>query len=103
MTDQQFFFFGDEHSLRDSFERFDRDNPAVYRELVELCRKWQERRPGRRCGIGMLFEVARWTLTLHTRGEPLKLNNNYRAFYARKLMDEHPEFEGLFELRRQHA
>jgi hypothetical protein len=100
-TGQYFFFRDDEHSLRASFERFDRENPAVYQTLVKLTRQWMERRPGRRCGIGMLFEVARWHLTLSTTGEPLKLNNNYRAFYARKLMRQHPEFEGVFETRQQ--
>lgn len=91
-----------ERKLRDNFERFHADNPHVYRELLALSYRWVERHPGRSCGIGMLYEVARWTLALRTEGEPLKLNNNYRAFYARKLMDE-PGLEGLFSTRRQRA
>lgn len=94
-------FRDDEHTLRESFRRFDRENPAVYRQLVVLAREWEATHPESKCGIGMLFEVARWTIGLRTRGEPLKLNNNYRAFYARKLMREYPEFAGLFETRRQ--
>lgn len=98
---QLLFHHHDEHRLAQSFERFHRDNPHVYETLVRLARRWRSRNPGRRCGIGMLYEVARWTLELRTEGEPVALNNNYRAFYARLLMDTEPDLEGVFETRRQ--
>ena len=90
-----------EHHLEDNFKRFHADNPHVYDELIKLARRWRRNRPGDECGIGMLFEVARWNLLLSTVGEPVKLNNNYRAFYARMIMEREPELDGLFRLRRQ--
>jgi len=90
-----------EHHLEDNFLRFHAQNPRVYQELVSLAFRWRERRPGEKCGIGMLFEVARWNLLISTAGEPVKLNNNYRAFYARMIMEHEPDLDGLFELRRQ--
>ena len=100
---QMLIFRPGEKSLRESFLRFHEENPEVYDTLVQLSDRWLSRRPGEPCGIGMLYEVARWTISLRTKGEPLKLNNNYRAFYARRLMDEHPRFEGLFRTRKQRA
>jgi hypothetical protein len=93
----------EETELRDSYRRFHRENPAVYSTLVALARRWQRRHPGRKCGIGMLYEVARWTIEMQTKGEPLKLNNNYRAFYAREIMDREPDLEGIFDIRRQRS
>lgn len=91
-----------EHRLRDNFERFHMENPKVYDTLVMLARRWRGRKgPLATCGIGMLFEVARWYLDLETVGEPLKLNNNYRAFYARLIMGREPGLAGIFSTRRQ--
>jgi hypothetical protein len=47
----------------------------------------------------MLFEVARWEMTLSTRDSQFKLNNDYRAPYARLLMLREPRLAGLFSIR----
>jgi hypothetical protein len=84
--------------LQEAFERFHRENPQVYDELVGMARRW--RRSGHeRCGIGMLFEVLRYRYGLRTAGDEFKLNNNYRSRYARKIMAEHPDLDGFFETR----
>ncbi len=58
------------------------------------------RRPRlKRVGIGMLFEVLRWQYGRATRGEPWKLNNDFRSRYVRKLLERHPEWSPLFETR----
>ena len=82
---------------RQRFERFHRENPGVYRRLLEMAREL--RRKGRtRLGIGMLFEVLRYESLIQTTGEPWKLNNTHRAWYARMLLAE-PDLQGLFETR----
>ena len=101
--DQLLVVWPGEHRLAESFRRFHHDNPEVYETLLMLARRWAKRRPGQDCGIGMLYEVARWTLSLRTEGEPLKLNNNYRAFYARLLMENESDLNGIFHTRRQRA
>lgn len=81
-----------------AFQKFDRENPAVYRELVKLAFQAHDR--GRtKIGMKMLFEVVRWHRTLHTNDPKFKLNNNYTSRYARKIMDAYPELDGLFETR----
>jgi hypothetical protein len=85
---------------REKFEAFHQANPKVYEELEALAGEMVTR--GRkRIGIGMLFEVLRWNYYLATTDpdSDFKLNNNNRAFYARLLMDNHPDWQGLFETR----
>lgn len=90
-------------SMADRFAKYDCENPQVYAVLRRLA--LQARRAGRaRLGMKMLWEVARWQLSLSAADDsPFRLNNNYTAFYARKLMREEPELAGMFELRAQRA
>lgn len=89
-----------EGTIEQSFRAFHAANPHVYDRLVELARKWRAKRGSDRLGIGMLFERLRWDLAMQTTGEPLKLNNNYRALYARKIMRSEPDLANIFETRR---
>ena len=85
-------------SLQAAFEQFHRDNPLVYETLVRLATEWRGR-GYQRCGIGMLWEVMRWEVSMSTTGDEFKLNNNFRSRYVRKLVGEHPEFGEMFEMR----
>lgn len=86
--------------LERAFEEFDADHPEVYLRLVSLARK-AKARGHKRIGIAMLFEVARWELTLESSDGEFKLNNSYRAFYARAIMRNEPDLAGIFETRVQ--
>lgn len=88
-------------SIQERFEAFDAKHPAVLNRLVDFA--YQAKRAGRkRIGIKMLFELLRWEWTIEglpDEAEEWKLNNNYSSRYARRIMDDHPRLEGLFELR----
>lgn len=88
-------------TLEQQFEQFHAANPHVYAALRRLALDAAGR--GRRLGIAMLFEVLRWHYAMHTAdaASEWKLNNNYRAFYARLLMDQEPELRNYFETRTQ--
>jgi hypothetical protein len=81
---------------------FHRRNPAVYRGLVALAR--EAKANGRtKVGIGQLFEVIRWNWMvegLPDDHEHYKLNNNYRSRYARLIMKQESDLEGLFDTRK---
>jgi hypothetical protein len=86
--------------MEEKFQEFHADNPHVYTQLRDLALKM--RRTGRkRYGIGSLFEVMRWHRALRTTEDDFKLNNNHRSFYARLLMEQEPELEGFFNLRKR--
>lgn len=90
-------------SIERDFWAFHGANPHVYTRLVELARAWRQRRGERKLGIGMLFEVLRWQVAMQTTGDDFKLNNNYRSYYARLIMDRERDLAGVFETRQLHA
>lgn len=89
-------------NLQKQYEAFDAANPQVYAKLVEIT-AFVVAAGKTRYGIAAIFERLRWILEFETDGNPYKLNNNYRAFYVRRLVAEHPEFASIFELRRSVA
>lgn len=84
--------------LDDQFFDFHVDNPVVYDELVRLAREAQAAGKGR-CGIRMLWEVARWNLWLKTDGSVFKLDNNLHSRYARFIMACEPDLADMFVVR----
>lgn len=90
-----------EATIEEAFWRFHGQNPHVYDQLVRLARQ-AVRRGATHLGIGMLFEVLRWRHTLATGGDEFRLNNNYRSYYARLIMMNERDLEGVFETRRLH-
>lgn len=89
-----------EDPIEVQFLAFHRDHPEVYDALRDLALDLQ-RKGHQRCGIGMLFEVLRWTWMtqgLHDE-DGFKLNNNYRSRYARLLMANEPRLYGFFHTR----
>lgn len=80
------------------FAEFHAKNPHVYAELAMLARR-AKRTGAAKIGIGQLYEVLRWRHMLATRGDEYLLNNDWRAGYARLLMQE-PDLAGMFETRR---
>lgn len=89
-------------SIEDAWREFHAANPHVYNRLVILSRQLV-RRGHKRIGIGMLFEVLRWEHAMTTTGDAFKLNNNYRALYAREIMRREGDLDGVFATRELRA
>lgn len=89
----------DRPSIRDRFERFHAENPAVYRLFRQFAH--DAKRAGRtRFSADAILHRIRWFVSVETVGEEYKLNDHYSAMYARKLIEDEPEFAGFFELRK---
>lgn len=84
-----------------SFNQFDSANPKVWELLVKFAK--EAKNAGvEKLGISLLVERIRWELEVVTKtSDGYKINNNHRAFYARKLMDQYPELNGMFRIRTQ--
>lgn len=90
--------FAADRSMEDRFRTWCLENPHIVRRIAEMA--LDLRRAGRRhYGIKALFEVVRYETALREADTRLKLNNDYTARLARKLMREHPELDGFFEIR----
>lgn len=88
--------------IQEGFEKFHADNPQVYSKLVELA-QLTKANGHKQIGIGLLWERLRFYYTIETTGDRWKLNNSYRAYYARKIMNEVPSLSGFFKTRKQWA
>jgi len=85
--------------LKEKFKEYDEENPKVYNLFVRFAKEVKS--TGRRVySAKAIFERIRWFVEVETTGDIFKVNNNYPAHYARKMMDEYPDFEGFFRVRR---
>jgi len=87
-------------TLEEQFRIFHQDNQHVYKLLVRLAREWK-RSTTDRVGIKALFERARWESAIRTDSNEYVLNNNYSAYYARLIMKQERDLDGLFNVREQ--
>jgi hypothetical protein len=83
----------------EKFEAFHAANPKVYAILLRLAREWVATFGQTKLGIATIYEAARWQISLATNDPKYKLNNNFRAYYARLLMTENGDLDGLFDVR----
>lgn len=85
-------------NVADDAAAFHARNPHVYRMLRQIA--LSVRKTGRKnFGIAALFERLRWISVFETDDDKYKLNNSYRAFYARLLMEQEPDLAGFFTTR----
>ncbi len=91
-------------SIPERFKRFHAANPHVYDALVNLARRFRERRGESKIGIGMLYEVLRWNYYMTTESEDdYKLSNDFRACYARLIMQKESDLKGIFQTKQSVA
>lgn len=87
-------------SIEKRFEEFHRLNPHVYEAIVKIALDLKAR-GFEECGISLIFERLRWIHAIQTRGDSFRLNNDFRAFYARVVMEAVPELRDFFRVRKQ--
>jgi hypothetical protein len=94
---------GNESRIYKRFDKFHSNNPEVYNNLVRLAREFRRKgsNHNRKMGIGMLYEVLRWNYYMNVEAgeEEYKLSNDFRAPYARLIMDQEPDLQDAFNLR----
>lgn len=91
-------------TIAERFATFHALHPWVYDALVRLARDLRAR--GRdRVGVGMLWEVLRWSYWMETDDptSDFKLNDHYRSRYARLIMEREADLAGIFETRNLRA
>lgn len=82
------------------------EHPEIADALASLARPLIQQ-GHRHLGIAMLWETLRYRTMLGNHPSDAdtygRLNNSYRSFYARWLMQEHPDLTGTFETRHLRA
>lgn len=99
MQEQQIDWCALPSDIAEGFREFHAENPHVYDALVSMARDLVAR-GYRRVGMAMLFEILRWDHMMKTDcSEPFKLNNNYKAYYARLIEAREPDLVDVFTKR----
>ena len=87
--------------LRAAVVAFHKAHPAVW-TLFDRFTRDRISRGFEHYSVNAIFERIRWESDQAVTGEnEFKLNNNYRAFYARAWMKVNPEPKGFFRTRVQ--
>lgn len=86
-------------SLEIEFLEYDKANPEVWSMFCRFAFDAIQR--GRKTlSVSLIIERIRWEVFIVTQsGDGFKINNNHRAFYARKFMKVHPEYNEIFRTR----
>ena len=83
---------------KEKFDLYHAENPHIYqifeRFTLEVIRSGRKN-----FGIGAIAERCRWYSAIESIGDPFKINNNYRAFYARLFEAKNPQYAGFFRKR----
>ena len=101
MQQMSLFSSGDMSKLEKQFWKFHDTHPEVYECLRSFGLQWRARNPMRICGISMLYERARWEVSMDYSDRTLKLSNNHKPFYARLLTEKEASLNGMFKLKKQ--
>ena len=83
----------------DAFKVFHRANPEIW----VLFQKYSLQiidRGLKSYGSAAVFERIRWHISVETSGK-VKLNNNFRAYYARMFAVKYPEYSHFFRNRKR--
>lgn len=89
-----------DYTVARDFMAFHRENPDIYLALLKVAQRAAERGYSK-WAIAGAFEVVRWEWSEinPAANGGFKLPNNWKPWYARLIMVEHPELDGLFDLR----
>lgn len=79
---------------------FHEENPEVWRWFCRFTRQAMSR-GFKKYSAYAIFERIRWETDVPDvdGNSTFKLNNNYRPYYARWFMEQHPDAEGFFRIR----
>ncbi len=84
------------------FETYHVNNPHIYDKLVDMTR-YAKAKGKEKLGICMLWEKLRWDMEVEMdakleEGDRYKFCNNHKPYYARLIMQNEPDLQGMFDL-----
>ena len=79
------------------FKDYHKQHPEIWFEFVRVAIQKKDAGFNTFSAKG-IFEIIRWKYQTRTKYN-IRLSNRFTPDYARKLMNENPEFKGFFKLR----
>ena len=85
------------------FVEYHRQNPQIYETFKRIANQ-AIRKGHKNLSAEFIFNVIRWETPVTAEAtDGFKVNNNYKAFYSRLFMVEHPQYEDFFRTRKSNA
>lgn len=88
--------------MNTAFENYHARNPKIYEAFKKITFEALERK-FTRLSSDFIFHIIRWTTDVSAEGERFKISNNMTPFYARKFMQDFPEYAGFFRTKASKA
>tara|TARA_R100001463_G_scaffold43947_3_gene91514 strand:- start:27196 stop:27507 length:312 start_codon:yes stop_codon:yes gene_type:complete len=82
---------------QENFVRYHRDNPHIWEGFIKYTMQVASKRDY--FSAKAVFHRMRWDTAIGEDGADYKLNDGWISHYARKFMDEFPQYEGFFQTR----
>lgn len=82
------------------FEKFDRENPEVWRLFCRFAHDALNYGARHRIGGKAVMERVRWSAIVEEKAKPFKVNNSYTSYYVRKWQSTYPQCAHVFETRK---
>lgn len=79
------------------FNNYHQENPQIWEAFKKYSFEAKQR-GFKNYSAYSIFEIIRWHTDVSAR-DKYKVNNNYRPDYARKMMEEFPDFKDFFRVR----
>ena len=85
-------------SIQEKFDKFDKENPTVYVLFLQQVLKAISKGKNKISEKSVLGFI-RWEIQFQTTGDTYKINDIYTSRYARKFVENHPEYKNVFNFR----
>jgi len=82
---------------KENFEDYHKENPGVWKLFEHYALLATSKR--KRYSARGIFHQIRWHTMMKEKNGEYKIDAGWTSHYARKFIDEHPEYEGFFETR----
>ena len=77
-----------------------RTNPGIYRAFRKLVDDARKLNPDVRISADQVLHVMRWNQRMHAKGDLVAINDHASSLFARLYVEETPEANANFELRK---
>ena len=88
--------------IESNFRKFHRENPIIYK-LFKQFTVQAINRGHKKLSSEMIINRIRWETSIVSNDKDYKINNNYKPFYSRLFMNEHPDYKDFFYRRSSKA
>ena len=82
---------------KENFEKHHKDNPEIYKMFCGFAE--QMAKVKRHYSAKAIFHRMRWETAINERDSEFKIDDGWISHYARKFLQEYPQYDNFFKVR----